>query len=150
MSTPRVDALRAWQAALQLMTGTRPWGGSYQNDPTVVLAWKRSQQVNAYPHLCLYPASGSRVGPGTQEKYADYFVAVVSGYVQGTATVPLVEMVQHLIRDCKVALLRTSQDDRLILPSAFEENPEQIEFSEDGRTAYFDLPFTAYLEDALT
>lgn len=146
-STPRVAAMAAWEVALRGLTGVRPWGGSYANDPTVERAARSISQVNKFPHLLLLPYEGSRIAAGTQQYYTDHFAAVVIGYVKRTDELGEADLLEHLNRDCKVALLATSQPGRQILAASFDE--EDVQFYDSGHAEFW-LPFTAQLADALT
>lgn len=146
IGTPRVDVLTAWEAGLRLMTGTRPWGGTYPNAPVVEREYKSIAQVTQMPHLCVLSFPGSTTKRATQERYDDWFRAAIVAYVQGTATMPAAALVEHLTRDCKMTLL-TVTSPSLIGIDAFED--EDVEFYESGHAALI-LPFTAHLEDALS
>lgn len=128
------------------MTGERPWGGTYANNPFVEVAYRHVAEAKTYPHLCVLSWPGSRTMPGTQERYEDVYQAAVIGYVRETATVPAVELVEHLIRDCKVAILSATKAPAQLYVDDFGD--EDVEFTSDGHGAFV-LPFTAHLEDAL-
>ena len=144
---PRVAAMRAWAADLRLMTGVRPWGGSYVNAPTVELAFRTINQAPRYPHVCLLPFPGSMVKTATLDgtSYDDFYQAGVLGYVIGSPDVPVTEALDQLNRDCKITLLR-SQPPGLLKDIVFGE--ESVSFYDNG-LAEFELPFTAQLRDAL-
>jgi hypothetical protein len=142
--------MRLWETALRGMTGVRPWGGSYPNAPTVERGrFREIDRVNKFPHLILIPGQGSRTGTpnDTQERDEDLFRAMVVGYIGDSLDPPTDELVQHLLRDCKVTLLTT------VIPVPIAPRPlididwddEDVELY-DGRAA-FALPFTAHLAE---
>ncbi len=145
MSTPRVEAMKAWTTALQGMTGVRPWGGSYPNPPRVERVLKNFAQVNSLPTLCLLPDTGSRIVPATQDRYEDRFHAMVIGYVTGTPDIPAADLVLHLLRDCVVTLLAVEHLGASIYLDEFGD--EEVAF-DLANNATFTLPFMAHLEDA--
>lgn len=46
-------------AVLGALTGARPWGGSYPNDPVVEREYKAPGQITTHPHFGLLEGSGS-------------------------------------------------------------------------------------------
>jgi hypothetical protein len=146
--TPRVEVMRLWETALRGMTGTRPWGGSYANAPTVERGrFREIDTVNKFPHLILLPYQGSRTVDALMQRDDDLYKALVVGYVGASQDPATDELVQHLIRDCKVTLLHT------VVPWPIAPKPLiQIDWDEeevelyDGRAA-FALPFTAHLAE---
>lgn len=105
----REQALVKIAAALATMTGTRFWGGSYANAPTVERILKTPQQVLQHPWLGVIEASGStlEIGSvvGAQAMYAHGFKVTVYGYIKGDNVVTRSTWLQRLWDDVKRTLL---------------------------------------------
>jgi len=107
----REQALAKIVTKLQAMTGARPWGGTYPNDPVVERAWKDVQQVNQFPHLIVLEASGSTLevtasGSANKAFYLHRFRVSVVGYVRGDDVDPRSRWIQRLWDDVVKTLLK--------------------------------------------
>lgn len=140
-------------ATLKGMTGTRPWGGAYPNNPVVERTLKMPAQVTQFPHLCMIEASGSTLrqqslGGGTALFQHD-FRATIYGYVIGTSAATRSTWLQRLWDDVVRELLKTSTLGGLVrdvrIDGELETDEGELEgvgaFAQ-GVTAIFDEAFT--------
>lgn len=124
----REVALEKIVSKLQAMTGTRPWGGSYPNDPTVTRVWKDLAQVTQFPTLIVVEGPGSRidieatVGATVQVRHT--FKAVLYGYVHGDDQVSRSQWMQRLWDDCLRTLYAAATLDGTIRDLTFDESLE--------------------------
>lgn len=84
----REQALAKIKTKLEAMTGTRPWGGTYPNNPIVAREWKDIQQVNQFPHFIVLEDDGSTLeveatGSANNAFFLHAFYVEVVCYVQG-------------------------------------------------------------------
>jgi hypothetical protein len=107
----RDQALDQIVTKLKTMTGTRPWGGTYPNDPTVTRRWRPIDEVNQFPYLGVAAGSGSRLpfadtGGATTARYTHEFSVLVYGFVAGDDVVPASKWLQRLQDDVIDTLLK--------------------------------------------
>jgi hypothetical protein len=105
----REQILAAIASTLGTMTGIRPWGGSYKNDPVIERRMKVLPQIVQFPHLCIVEGAGSTLtfqdtGGGTG-RYLHEFRVSIYGYVKGDDVVPRSTWLQRLWDDVVRTLL---------------------------------------------
>lgn len=115
----REQALAKIVTKLQAMTGTRPWGGTYPNDPVVERFWKDIQQVNQFPHLIVLEVPGSTLehaatGSANKAFYLHRFRVRVVGYVRGDDLVPRSQWLQRLWDDAVSTLIKNGTLDGVV------------------------------------
>lgn len=140
------------------MTGTRPWGGTYRNDPVVEAGVARNYgDVGQYPWIGVLPAPGSHLARTAAEGVMfDTFRAFVYGYVQATDSTPVSRELLNLVGDCQRTLWTTGlySHQRPGSPYAYavslEFDDEDLVLAQDGIGAEFSLPLIATIQDGLT
>lgn len=96
---------------LRAMTGTRPWGGAYPANPTVVRSVPRTiEQVTQYPFLSVVEGPGgtflqeSTAATG-QAMFKHEFKVMITGYVSGDDVTTRSRWLQRLWNDVVQTLL---------------------------------------------
>jgi hypothetical protein len=85
----REQALAAIATKLAAMTGTRPWGGSYADNPVVDRIYHKPENVTQFPHVCVIEgALGSTfdieaTGGAQAAQFLHAFKVAIYGYVKG-------------------------------------------------------------------
>lgn len=139
---------------LQGMTGTRPWGGSYENAPIVERIHKTSAQVTQFPHLFVLAASGSTValdqtGGGTAQ-YRHDFKALVTGYVRGDDVVLQETWRERLWDDVVRTLLGAATLDGVVRELTPAGEGTEVDEGELGPVGAFAQMFTVIADEAFT
>lgn len=100
--------LRAAAAHVAGMTGPRPWGGSYANDPVVEREYRAPEQVNQVPHIGVLAASGATakilsINPVSNIEHL--FPVTFYGTIEQTVEAPVDTWLQRLRDDLLGRLL---------------------------------------------
>ena len=96
----REQALVALVAALETISGTRPWGGAYLNTPIVARVYKTPMQHTQFPVLLLLEGPGSTFEiAGVDGMFQHKFSIVVYGYVHGDDATTRTTWLQRLWDD---------------------------------------------------
>jgi len=96
------------------MTGTRFWGGKYNNDPIVTRILRTPDQVNQFPYVCVQEGTGAALSldvpeTGTDGTYVHHFPVNVWGYVRGDSTITRSTWLQRLADDVRREVLKDRQ-----------------------------------------
>lgn len=115
----RDQVLDAIVTKLRGMTGTRPWGGTYPNAPTVTRIFRPIETINEFPHLIVVEGSGSRMqirgfAAGAQAHFEDAFRVVIYGYILGDDVTSRSRWIQRLQMDVIETLLANSTLNALV------------------------------------
>lgn len=139
---------------LQGMIGTRHWGGSYENAPTVERVYKTSAQVTQYPHLVVLASSGSTVAieesGGGNALYRHDFKVLVTGYVRGDDTVLQETWRERLWHDVVLTLLGAATLDGLARELTPAGEGTEVDEGELGPIGAFAQIFTVIIDEAFT
>lgn len=153
---PRETCLETMRELLAGMSGQRFWGGAYngKGEPTVVVLWKDTFQVEQYPFIGLFEVPGSQTGGGegdTQERDEDLFRVELHCYVTGDNVTHPRKWAGRLNRDIKITLRAAARvggnGDLEPLIIEVEFGPEELSYNDTH--AYLVLPVTVHLAEPL-
>lgn len=150
----REQALAYLVTLFQGMTGTRPWGGTYPNDPLVTRVLLEPAQINQFPYLIIKEGAGSSfalaaIGAAALGHFEDRFKVAVYGFVQRTTDAESTTWLQRLLDDVR---RRLAADQTLggICREIMFDGTEVVDEGDLEPLAAFVWDFTVIIDLALT
>lgn len=150
----RDQALDQIVLKLKGMTGNRPWGGAYPNNPVVERKWREVTAVNEFPHLCVVEGPGSTfaqeaTGSATQAMHLHEFKVMVYGYVKADGAVTRSRWLQRLWDDVVRTLIGDSTLGGVVRDMTIDPNVETDE-GELEPTGAFAQGVTVIMDELVT
>ena len=125
------------------MTGTRPWGGPYRNNPRVSREFRHITQAPEFPYLIVLegpnttiPVEEQRSKGATLTVYTHRMSVLVFGYVSGDREITRSTWLQRLWDDVARTLLKANTLDSTVRSVDFGEEFEVDEGELEPKGAF--------------
>lgn len=159
--SPRQQFLDKAAELLRGMTGTRFWGGPYNNAPKVEVGEMRQfADAGPLPWIGLFPGPGAQTDipamRGHDAMLFDQFRVMIWGYVDGDGTTNMSTWALRLVRDIQQTLRRTNAFSAtrpgtpFAYASSIDFEEEDLMYRADGQGIEFELPLLVRIPDDLS